>query len=66
MSDVFKSFGGLGFTAQAKPKTSKNANVMDGVWHEINDAVLKAMDALTLETICNRERSRGSAINYDI
>lgn len=66
MCDVFKSFGGLGFTAQTKPKSSRQASVMEAVWQELNDAVLKAMDSLTLETVCNRERSRGSAINYDI
>ncbi len=66
ISDVFKNFGGLGFSADKKPKVAKHGHVMDAVWQELDDAVIKAMDTVTLESICNRERSRGKAIMYDI
>ena len=63
--DVFKNFGGLGLDVEIKPKVRK-AHVMETVWQELDGAILKAMDTLTLEAICNKERSRGSAIMYEI
>lgn len=66
ISEVFKNFGGLGFSADKKPRTVRQGHVMDAVWKELDEAVLSAMETVTLETICNRERSRGSAIMYEI
>lgn len=66
ISEVFKNFGGFGFSTDKKPKIARHTHVMDAVWQELDDAVLSAMETVTLEAICNRERRRGNAIMYEI
>ena len=66
MGEVIKNFGGLGFSTEGGARKLKNAHIMDAVWLEVDQAVIRTINDITLETLCNRERSRGSAIMYEI
>ena len=65
MGEVIKSFGGFGLS-EVGGRKSKSVHVMDVLWQEVDKAVLNSIKDITLETITNRERSRGSAIMYEI
>jgi Rrf2 family protein len=66
MGEVIQSFGGLGLMDPVGTRKLKSVHVMDALWQEIGQAVVQAVNEITLETLCNRERSRGSAIMYEI
>lgn len=60
--DVIKDLGGLG----EEKKLHRKLHTLELVWQEIDEDVRKIMDAVTLDTICTRERSKGKALTYDI
>jgi Rrf2 family cysteine metabolism transcriptional repressor len=64
LGEVVRSFGGLGLSDVQTHR--KNLHVMDAVWQEVDRAVVQTINSITLETLCNRERSRGSTIMYEI
>ncbi len=64
LGEVIKNFGGLGFSDGVRK--TKNSHIMDGVWQEIDKTVMRAVNDITLEALCNRERNRGNTIMYDI
>lgn len=66
LSDVIKNFGGLGLSPEKKSRSVRHLHVMDAVWQDLDDAFLKAIDSVTLESICNRERGRGGVLTYEI
>lgn len=66
LSDVIKNFGGLGLSPEKKSRNVRHLHVMDAVWQDLDDALLKAIDSVTLEAICNRERGRGGVLTYEI
>ena len=63
--DIIKHFGGVESVSVKKTK-SANQNVFAVIWREMDAAVLKALEGITFETICNRQRALGKAIEYDI
>lgn len=65
-SDIIKNFGGLGLNSDEDVKKRKLNHVMDYVWQEIDDVVLKAIDKTNLQMICDRQRSQGKIIMYEI
>ena len=62
LGDVIKDLGGLG----EEKKRHRTLHTLELVWQEIDENVRKIMDAVTLETICMRERTKGKALTYDI
>lgn len=64
LSDVLKSFGG---SSLAKPKDRKNRSpILDSLWQEIDEALIKHLSQISMETICDRECSKGKVSMYDI
>ncbi len=63
--EVIKNFGGFGYSVEEKRKT-RNPHTLELVWQEIDDNMRNITDAITLEMICVRERSKGKALTYDI
>ena len=63
--DIIRHFGGIEADSAHKKK-SANADVFAVIWQEIDAVVLKAVDQMTFETICNRLRAQGKAMMYDI
>jgi len=41
-------------------------HVLNSVWREIDEVVLKAMDNINFETICNRKRSKDNVVMFEI
>ncbi len=63
LTDIIRHFGGLELTDKKKKNSQ---DVLGLIWQEIDGAVLKVMEQITFETICNRHRSQGKSIMYDI
>ena len=59
LKDIIKHFGGF-------DSSGPQQDILGIIWQEIDVAVLKALNPITFETICNRHRSQGKAIMYDI
>ena len=66
LSDVIKSFGGLGYSIKEARKKTTHFHVIELIWQEIDAIVLNKLDEITFETILHRERSKGKVIMYDI
>jgi len=64
LGEVIKNFGGLGFSDGVRK--AKNSHVMDTVWRDIDKTVMQAINDITLDVLCTRERNRGNAIMYEI
>ena len=66
LKEVIDHFGGLGFSAVERQKKLAAGDVIDLLWKEINDAFIKAIDEITLETLVNRERQKDRSITFEI
>ena len=65
LKDIIQHFGGLE-SQSVQDKKKKSVDVMNIIWTEINQTVLKATEKLTFEDIANRQRSQLKSITYDI
>ena len=63
--DVIRHFGGVDSLDKAGKKAG-DQDILGLIWKDIDTAVLKALDNITFETICNRHRAQGKAMMYDI
>lgn len=61
LKDIIRHFGGV-----ESGKKTGTQDVLALIWKDIDAAVLKALENITFETICNRHRTHGKAITYDI
>lgn len=66
LGDVIRQFGGFGLSSDKKTRIIRHQHVMESVWQDLDDALLEAIDSVTLEAICNRERGRGGSLTYEI
>lgn len=64
LSYIFKNLGVFGYSIEEKK--NKGSHVMDIIWQELDENILKVIDSITLETICNRDRSKDKIIMYEI
>ena len=65
LSDVMRGFGGMGF-AGAPVKEKPAEHVMDGVWQDMDEVIVQAMDDVNFEIIRERSRSKEHVIMYGI
>ena len=65
LSDVFKTFGGLGFSTGEKKK-SRKIDAMQAVWDDLDGIFIKALEGVTLENIVNRHQQIVKTLSYDI
>ena len=66
LGQVVKNFGGWGYAVTLGGAKKEVPHVMDSIWQEIDEALWKLLDRISLETIANRERSKGNAVIYEI
>ena len=65
-SDIINAFGGLGISMTQKSKRGTSVHVMDMVWKEADEAIVKSLEQITFETIANRARSKDKTVMYEI
>lgn len=57
LSEVMKSFGGLGLT-QKEEKRPSSEHIMDNIWQQIDKKIFAAVEEINFETICLRVQNR--------
>jgi len=66
LNELIESFGGIGFSAAENKHNGHSDHVMDQIWGEIDETLLKAMGEINFETISDRKRSRDQAFTFQI
>lgn len=65
LKEIMLHFGEMGVMPQA-PKASYGRKVMDNIWKELDQDLIKKMEAISLTKICDKIRSQDKALVYDI
>lgn len=65
LKDVLTNFGGKGVLC-AETHGGARKHVMDTIWQELDQDILRKIESLTLNKICDRARSHTKVINYEI
>ncbi len=64
LDQVVVDLGSVGYSVAER--TSDENSVMDQIWAEVDEAVLKAMANITFEDIANRQKSQENIVMFDI
>jgi len=62
-SGLIENMGGMVYSSENR---KNSGSVMDSVWDEVDEAVLKTMSRIDFETICNRKRKQDRALMFQI
>jgi len=66
LSELVGNFDGtISQSLQGKDNLSQR-HVLNSVWREIDEIILKTMDNINFETICNRKRSKDNVVMFEI
>ena len=65
LSAVISHFEGNN-NSSAGPANAAGSHIMDSIWAEVNDAVLKELKKITLETIAHRYRTMNKTLTFEI
>jgi len=66
LSELVGNFDGTISQALQGQNNPSQRHVLSSVWREIDAVVLKAMDNINFETICNRKRSKDNVVMFEI
>jgi len=66
LSRIIEGMGGIGYSVTENKNHNGGGHIMDGIWNEMDQAVLKAMAGINFETICDRKREQDKAFIFQI
>ena len=66
LSDVIQNLGGIGYSAAEDRTHNKDNHVISQIWQEIDDVVLREMNKVDFEIICNRKQKSDKAFMFQI
>ena len=66
LSALVNDLGSVGYSIAENRNNVQNDHIMDSIWNEIDAVVLKAMNNITFETICNRKRRLDNVMMFNI
>ena len=66
LSALVEGFGGLGFSAAENKPVNANEHIMNKIWQDVNGSLLKALDEVDFEVICDRKRKQDRSFMFQI
>lgn len=65
LSDLIIRFGGLA-SMNKDIRNIKKVHILDAIWLELDEAIIRKLDELNFEKICDRVRSQNRTLVFDI
>ena len=65
LSDLIIRFGGLASMSK-DVRSIKKVHILDAIWQELDEAIIRKLDELNFEKICDRVRSQNRTVVFDI
>lgn len=66
LNQVVDGFDAAAHSAAGAQSRGHEKHIMDDIWQEIDRSLLKGLEKITFEEICNRKRSRDKTLTFEI
>ncbi|MGE0269316.1 MAG: Rrf2 family transcriptional regulator [Candidatus Omnitrophota bacterium] len=63
---LITDLGSIGYCAADHRSATGKSHIMDLVWEEVDQAVLKTLEEINYEEICRRHRDKKNLVTFDI